>query len=73
MDCPRTNCGHSSDKHKTRPGGVTSYCITCAIERDKQWRTQSQICDISPAAIERLHELIDEAGNSLHADANHVA
>lgn len=70
LTCPRVTCDHPADKHKTRPGGLTSYCITCAIEREKGWRTQGQICTVSPHAIEHLHELVDDAVDAL--DANDI-
>lgn len=55
--CPRIHCGHPADKHKTRPGGKTSYCLSCAVEVDRGWRKKESICYLDAEAVIMLVDI----------------
>ena len=55
--CTRVNCRHAASSHRTRPGGVTAYCLECSIEQDRGWRSKQEICYLSADNVHLLNEV----------------
>ncbi len=55
--CPRVKCHHAAASHRTRPGGLTAYCIECSKDADRGWRQKTEICYLSATNVLLLNEV----------------